>query len=442
MSQTILQRVFYNTNWILIEKISKALVTGLTSLLVARYLGASGLGTLSVVLTFYGIFSVLGTLGLERILLKELEVVASHPEKLMGGAILLRVWGAILGFLLLNVIPVVFYPQQETLQIMLLMVSFTFIIAVGNVFEVLYRRELLSKYVTVARVAGLLLSATTKLLLVLFQMDVAWFAVPVLLETTVVSMVFLMLRNKQDSIAVDKLEFNRRESQRLFRLAWPLFLSGFVGALYFQLDKIVIYELMDEAALGRYALLFQLVSLLLFLVHAINLSVIPVLNRLFFENEQAYWAKYREITAFKVLIALLIGTGMLLLGNVVIPFIVGEEFTYSTALLFYFSAYILFVSLGSLQAEYCILVNVVKPLFYIRVFTLAANLALNILLIPRWGLEGAAFATALSYFLNQFVFPWFVTAIRPALKQNFSALLMLLNWQLYKALYTRALKLR
>lgn len=442
MSQSLIVRLFHNTNWILVEKISKALLAGLTSLLVARYLGASGLGTLSIVLAFYAIFSVLGTLGLTIVLLKELEVEQTNPERLIGGAILLRVFGALLGVVLLNLIPVVIYPTQETLQVMLLIVSFSFVIAVGNIFEVLFRRELLSKYVTIARVLGLILSALSKLLLILLDADVIWFAVPLIVETSVVSFAFFMLRHRQDSVNVGALRYEIQESKRIFGLSWPLLLSGLVGTLYFQIDKIVIFELMDEASLGRYALLFQLVSMSLFIIQAINLSVVPVLNKLFYQDEVTYWSIYREVTALKVLIGLCIGGGLTLLGNIVIPLLVGVEFTYSTSLLLYFALYILFVSIGSLQAEYCILVNVVKPLFYIRVLTLSANLLANILLIPIWGLEGAAFSTALSYFLNQFIFPSFVKAMRPALKNNIFAVFKLADWQLYKGLYTRVRKLR
>ena len=53
MSKSLPKLFFQNSNWVLVEKLSKAIVTGLTSILVARYLGSDGLGTISIVLTVY-----------------------------------------------------------------------------------------------------------------------------------------------------------------------------------------------------------------------------------------------------------------------------------------------------------------------------------------------------------------------------------------------------
>lgn len=441
MSTSLTKKIFHNINWIFIEKISKAGLTALTSILVARYLGADGLGAISIALTIYSIFAVIGTLGLERILLKELEIKENQPEVLIGGSILLRILGALLAFVAMNLIVLFAYSGNHDLQIMTLALSFAFFIAVGNIFEVFYRRQLRSKYVTIVRVLGLFSSATSKIIIILLELDVVWFTLPVLIETSVVTFSFLYLRYKDHELNLDKLQFQVEESRRILRMAWPLLMSGLVGSLYFQLDKVVIYQYLDESSLGRYALLFQLVSILTFLVHSINLSITPILNKLFFESEAIFWEKYREATALKFLIALVLGAGLTLTGNFFIPLLAGDDFTYTRELLLIFSLYFVFVSIGSLQAEYCVLINVVKPLFYLRIITLTINFILNIWLIPIWGLSGAAFATVVSYFLNQFVLPLAIKEMRSAVVQNFISLRLVLDWQLYRDLYTRCSKL-
>lgn len=434
------KRIFYNINWILVEKISKAGLTALTSIIVARYLGASGLGTISIALAIYSIFAVFSTLGLERVLLKELEVNECEPEKLIGGAILLRAFGAFFAFISINISIFFFYPEDKLIQMMILILSFTFFIAIGDTFEILYRRQLRSKYVTITRVLGLFSSAISKISIVLIGLDVIWFTIPVLIETIIVclSFVYLISRNKEFSLS--KMQYSLGESSRILKMVWPLLLSGLVGTLYFQLDKIVIHHYLDEASLGRYALLFQLVSILLLFIHSINLSVLPILNKLYFNSQKTFWEKYREVTAFKFLLAIILGVGLTFTGNFFIPLLVGNEFVYSTELLLTFSLYVLFVSIGSLQVEYCLLIGVVKPLFYLRLITLSINLALNILLIPIWGLLGAAVSSVGSYFLNQFILPLLIREMRPVIFQNVMVLYSIFRWQLYKDLYTRCAK--
>lgn len=437
MSASLPKRIFNNINWILIEKVSKAVLTALTSILVARYLGASGLAAISMALTVYSIFAVFGTLGLERILLKELEAKECKPSKLIGGALLLRLLGALLAFVSMNVAIPLIYPDDIQLHTMVMVLSFAFFLAVGNIFEVFYRRQLRSRYVTIARVMGLFASAISKLFIISLGLEAIWFTFPVIIETIIVSGCFLYLRYHDESLELDKLEYSSQESLRVLKMAWPLLMNGLVGTLYFQLDKVFIYQYMDSDSLGRYALLFQLVSILLFLIHSINLSVLPILNRLYFEAKDIFWGRFREVTAFKFLLALLFASGLSLTGNFFIPLLVGDDFTYSLEVLLIFSSYFIFVSIGSLQAEYCVLIGVIKPLFYLRIVTLALNILLNIWLIPVWGLAGAAIASVGCYFLNQFLLPLMIKEIRPVVWESFLSLGELGQRKFYKGVYAK-----
>ena len=54
-----------SVNWIVAEKLAKVVFAGLVGLAVARYLGADSLGQLSIVLSFYSLGAVIGTLALD-----------------------------------------------------------------------------------------------------------------------------------------------------------------------------------------------------------------------------------------------------------------------------------------------------------------------------------------------------------------------------------------
>lgn len=441
MARNLSQTIFFNINWILIEKVSKALLTAVTSLVVARFLGAEGVGSISIALTLYSVFTIFGTLGLERAIARDLQDPKCDKATLVGGLITLRLLGASIAFIGLNSTAWWFYADNPTLQTMCLILSTAFFITIGDAFEAVYRNQLRSKYVTIVRVLGLFSSAATKLLILYFEADIIWFAVPVVIETSIICSAFLYLRVSDTKLALGKLVFRFSEVKRLFLFSWPLALSGLAGNLYFHSDKIIIHHLIDAAALGKYALLFQLVSVLLFVFNSINLSVTPVLNRLHFETGDMFWRKYREITALKLLLAMGMGAGLLLLGNIIIPFLVGAEFTFSTEVLAIFSTYIVFVAMCSLKSEYCVLVGIVKPLFYIRIVTLLINLLLNLWLIPIWGLAGAAFATLASYVINEFVFPVFIKEMRIVVINNLLALRELTNSSFYSTLNVQLKKL-
>lgn len=434
MAKNLSQKIFFNINWILVEKISKALLTAITSLVIARFLGPEGIGNISIALTLYTVFTIFGTLGLERVIARDLQDPQCIKENLMGGVVALRLAGSLVAFVGLNSATWWLYADNSDLKVMCLILSTAFFITIGDLFEAVYRTQLRSKYVTIVRVTGFFASALSKLLILYFEARIIWFAVPVVIETAIICSAFLYLRVSDAKLALGKLTFQFSEVKRLLLFSWPLALSGLAGNLYFHSDKIIIHHLIDAAALGKYALLFQLVSVLLFVFNSINLSVTPVLNRLHFESGSLFWHKYREVTALKLLLALCMGAGLVMLGNIVIPFLVGEEFTYTTEVLAVFSTYIVFVAMCSLKSEYCVLVGIVKPLFYMRIVTLLINLLLNLWLIPEWGITGAACATVASYAINEFVFPVFIKEMRVVVLNNLLALRELTSRSFYSSL--------
>ncbi|MCY7294353.1 flippase [Alteromonas sp. a30] len=429
MSISLPKKFLLNTNWVFIEKISKAVISGLTSILIARYLGAEGLGVIAIVLAVFSIFSVVGTLGLDRVLLKELEVSKS-VETLVGSVVALRFTAAILGFVLINVYSFFAYTSEQV-QWMIFAISFAFFFAVGNTFEAFYRKALRSEVATMVRVLGLLASAAAKIIFLFFDANIIWFAIPAVLETFLVCACYVFLWRVKKDIELPPLCFSLTECKRLIRLSWPLTLSGIVGTLFFQMDKMFLYDLADEATLGQYALLVQIVSIVLFAFAAFNMSSVPILNKLFFRSKEQFWQRYQEATALKFLLALFAGGGLILFGNPVITFFVGPEFHYSTATLVIFALYVVVVAMSSLKTEYCLLNGIVKPLFYLRVLTLILNFILNYLLIPRWGIEGASVATLISYFANEVVFPLFIKEMRVALFNEYKSLLRLLQPSFY-----------
>ena len=244
-----------------------------------------------------------------------------------------------------------------------------------------------SNVVAIIRLFGLITSALTKILIIVFEANIIWFATAVVLETLVVSLsYYLFVQKEKTFLDIADLDYSFVEGRRLLSFSWPLVLSGLVGTLYFQLDKVLIFGFLDEATLGRYALLVQVVSIALFGFTALNTSAIPILNKLFHSNIDIFWKKYQEITAFKFLLSFFICVPFITVGNELIVFLVGDEFYYETELMLAFSAYIVLVSMGALKTEYCVLIGVTKPLFIMRVISLASNAGLNLVLIPMWGL--------------------------------------------------------
>ena len=86
-------KYFNNTLLIFFEKVLRIFVGLFVSVWVARYLGPTDFGEFSYILSFVGIFSVLATLGLDSIVVRELVAENIDEGKIIGTAFLLKIIG-------------------------------------------------------------------------------------------------------------------------------------------------------------------------------------------------------------------------------------------------------------------------------------------------------------------------------------------------------------
>ena len=66
------RKYFTNTGWLFFERIATAVIALFVSMYVARYLGPSKYGLLNYAISFAGLFSAIATLGLDKIVVRDL----------------------------------------------------------------------------------------------------------------------------------------------------------------------------------------------------------------------------------------------------------------------------------------------------------------------------------------------------------------------------------
>lgn len=83
-----------NSLWMLLEKSARIISGILVGVLVARYLGADQYGLISYALSIMAIFTILSTLGLESIVVRELITRKEAKNQILGTSFALRLVGS------------------------------------------------------------------------------------------------------------------------------------------------------------------------------------------------------------------------------------------------------------------------------------------------------------------------------------------------------------
>lgn len=179
-------------------------------------------------------------------------------------------------------------------------------------------------------------------------------------------------------------------------VALPLLLIAGSHVLLSQTDIIMLGALVDTDASGIYAAASRLVVLVPFGLMAVNSMAAPMIAELWAQGDRRELQRLLNVSARAILLATTpLAIGLAVLGPFVLG-LFGEQFKASyPALLILIAGQVVNAGVGSV-GYLMTMTHLERAAALIIAIVAALNVLLNAGLIPLWGLEGAATATAVS----------------------------------------------
>ena len=112
------------------------------------------------------------------------------------------------------------------------------------------------------------------------------------------------------------------------------------------------------------------------------------------------------------LIAFVIGITVTLCSGKIIGVLYGEGFMEARMPLVIYIWSVVFIFQGAIRGPFLIVENEQKMGLWFRVIAMLANIGLNLFMVPRYGIIGAAITTLISYSLPVYVFSFFHPVLR------------------------------
>ncbi len=404
------KRYFANTSWLMGHRMLRMVVALFVGVYVARYLGPEKFGLLSYAASFVSLFAALATLGLDGIIVRELIKAPEHGNELLGTVFCLKAGGAVLMWIAIAV-AVPFTHNDTQTNILIVIIALAVILQAFNVIDLNYQAEVKSKYVVYAQLVSLITSSITKLVFVWIGAPLVWFACVFLLDAFVQAMGLLAVYLKNTG-KIWYWRWKWQTAKTLLSDSWPLILSGMVIAIYMKIDQVMIKEMLDASAVGNYAAAVRLSEAWYFIPMTITSSVFPAIINAKKQSEELYNQRLQKLYDLMVWLALSIAIPTTFLAPRVIKLLYGQAFLPAAGVLSIHIWAGVFVFLGCANGRWIIAENV-QQIATIRSFAgVMVNIALNILLIPKYGINGAAIATFFSVFVASHISFLFISKAR------------------------------
>ena len=209
------------------------------------------------------------------------------------------------------------------------------------------------------------------------------------------------LENKSVKLDIELIVKIIDESKYL----WFSFVSFLI---YTQTDRLMINHYLGVEEVGVYTIGMQLSSILAILIGPIQNSLFPKFLELYRNDYQKYYNFYKLtntiITQFYLIITLI----SIIVVKYTFRYVYSSQ--YDGAILIYsILAFSVFIKAnGSLQTSHMTIKNITQKSFYKTLVSLILNIILNILLIPKYGINGAAIATLITQFIALFLIDFFI----------------------------------
>ncbi len=392
--QHAFEKYFKNTGALFVGRIGSLAIKYIVSINVANYLLSAKNGILYGGVSYIYFFSAVATLGLDQFIVKELHQFPKNRDTILGTSFWMKV---VAGF---GCIPLIWafyqiYPPKGTPYSYIFILSIIGIIQAFNVIDSYFQSEVKSKYIMQVQISGNLVSALIKLILIWTKQPLIWFVYAYAFDFLLLSIgYFFTYQRKQRSIF--NWRFDKTLAKKLLKYSWPLMVSGIMVSLYMRIDAIMLQNMKGTKVAGAYATVSMLSEAWNFIPAVIVTSLFPAILNARRDDINRYKKRiqnlYDLMVYLSVPVALIITFAAPLIYKVYKP-----EYAYAAPVL---SVHIwsgVFVFLGAASSQYLIAENY-NTLTFIRTgFGALINIVLNIILIPKMGMMGAAIATLVAY---------------------------------------------
>ena len=394
-------RLVGNTGWLLMEQILRLGIGIVISVWLARYLGPTDFGFYSYAYAFAGLFTAFFTLGLDRIVVRELVSDPSSRDEILGTSITLRFASGSLTFILAFTAIVFLRPEDSLTRAMVGIIAAGFVFRAFDVIDFWFQSQVQSKYSALARSLALILIAVVKITLILNQAALISFVWAGLAEVILMTAGYAWFyRAAGMHFLAWKASLAR--ARKLLHESWPLILSGVAVTLYMKIDQIMLGEMIGETAVGLYSAATRFSEVWYFLPVIITSTLFPMIVQSRQQNLETYLSRLRRLYKLLFWMALVVAVLISIIAQPLIDIVYGPAYTTAADVLVIHIWASIAVFLGVGSSQYLMAENLTKISFYRSALGLLANVALNLMLIPRYGGVGAAMATLISYFVSTF----------------------------------------
>ncbi|WP_341237993.1 flippase [uncultured Limnobacter sp.] len=401
-----------NLGWLAFDRVFRLGVSFVVTLWLARYLAPELFGVYNYAIAFTALFSVVATFGLQSVVVQYLVDKPDQQASTLASAFLIQFVGGLFAFVLAVVVALILTSGDSAVLMAVVLLSSINLFKFSDTVRYYFESRVQSKRIVIIENLVFMLIVLLRIAMILLELTLIYFVALLVLEAVLTTLAFFWLFGIRKLKA---LKFDKSNFLSVLNVAWLLALSVGAAMLYMRVDQIMLASLLNQEAVGIYSAAVRISEIWYVFPAVIVGSVFPrIIRELRIDAARANRQLDVLFTTFSI-VSILVG---LLVGGYsteIILFLFGEEYRASASVLSIHVWSSVFVFSGILGGRWLVAMDMQKVLLLSTLIGVVSNIVMNYLMIPVYGVEGAAWSTLVAQFISAIL----VNCVHPVSRQLF-----------------------
>lgn len=399
-----------NVGWIFFGNIAHAVFQYLINIICARAFGTDDYGLISYAGALIAFFTSAGTLGFYAVITKLFADDEERAGEYLGTAIAARLVFSIAAVMALQVIVALAYSDEPMLKTVVFCQSLQIVFSTADLIIYWFRYKDNAKSVAILRLVAFFVAAALRLLAIIVLKNISLYVLGTALETGFFSVLLMyFLRQKYTEV---HLTFSKASLILMLRISYPFICSSLLSAIYTETDKVMLKSMLDNTVVALYSVSQTLAGAIAIIPSALIEGFRPDIMRYKISDELMYKKRFQQLYGLVFWVSIAYCVFITIFAKPIINILYGEQYIGAVSSLSVIVWYTSFSYFGAINNVYMAAENKTR---WVQIITLSGallNVFLNYILIPPFGIVGAAAASLATQFVANFVLIYFIRPLR------------------------------
>ena len=359
---------------------------------LSRYLGVSNFGILNFALYFCSLFQVLFDLGIAQLLIRDVSRDLSRSSEFVGKATALKGIIVFIAGLSVGIVGAASHFAHVTNMAILLTAVVFAINGISTVFLAAFQAH---RKMTIVSLYNLLNDLALSVL-VIFFIGTYPYVNTVLTFNIVVAFgnLLLLFVIYWKQVALPKFEFDKIFWKELLRAGTPIAVSSLGISMYMFIGPTVLKYTRGDFEVGLFSAGYKIISILTLIPMTLSQVVYPIFSNFYATAKEKLQKALADSLRVIAQISVPLGVGTVIIAPKIMALLYPPTFQDATIVLQVIICGDAMVYLGWIIYAFLLALDRQKICMTISLIGAAAAIIINLLLVPRFGYVGAAYATA------------------------------------------------